>query len=79
MAVARLYVESGKFTEAEEQLKIAADKFRDDVRVVLCYAMLKDVMNQPEEALKLYREAVKKHPKEPAVYNNWLCITCSTA
>jgi hypothetical protein len=32
--------------------------------------MLKDVMNQPEEALKLYREAVKKHPKEPAVYNN---------
>ena len=70
VAVARLYVESGKFAEAEEQLKIARDKFHDDVRVLLCYAMLKDVINQPEEALKLYREAVKTHPKEPAVYNN---------
>ena len=32
--------------------------------------MLKDQINQPDEAIKLYLEAEKTHPKDPAVYNN---------
>ena len=70
IAVARMYAASGKFTEAEEQLRQANKKFPDDMRVLLGYAMLKDQMNQPEEALKLYQQVEKKHPKEPSVHND---------
>jgi len=70
VAVARLYVESGKFTEAEDQYQQALKKFPDDVRVILGYAMLKDQMKQPEEALRFYQQAAKKHPKQPSVYND---------
>ncbi len=70
VAVARLYVVGGKFTEAEEQYQQALKKFPNDIRVLLGYAMLKDQMNQPQEALKFYQQAEKKHPKQPAVYND---------
>jgi Tfp pilus assembly protein PilF len=70
IAVARLYTETGKYAEAEDQYQQAKKAAPDDIRVLLGYAVLKDQMNRPDEALKLYREAEKKHPKEPAVYNN---------
>ena len=65
-----LYVESGKFTEAEEQYQQAMKMAPDDIRVLLGYAMLKDQVNQPQEAMKFYRKAEQKHPKEPSVYND---------
>ena len=67
VAVARLYVESGKFPEAEEQYQQAMKKFPDDIRVLLGYAILKDQLNQPQDALKLYQQAANKHPREPSV------------
>ncbi len=70
IAVAHLYVESGKFTEAEDQYQQALKKAPNDIRVLLGYALLKDQMNQPQEALKFYQQAVQKHPKQPSVYNN---------
>ena len=70
VAVAELYVKSGKFTQAEAQYKQALDKFPTDLRVLLGYAMLKDQMHDSAEALKLYREAERKHSDQPAVYNN---------
>ena len=70
VAVARLYVESGKFTEAEEQYQQAMKMAPNDIRALLGYAMLKDQMNQPQEALKLYQQAQQKYPKDPSVYNN---------
>jgi tetratricopeptide (TPR) repeat protein len=70
VSVARLYAETGKFAEAEDQYRQASKVAPDDIRVQLGYAMLKDQMNQPDEALKLYQQAEQKHPKEPAVYNN---------
>jgi Tfp pilus assembly protein PilF len=70
VAVAHLYTETGKFADAEDQYKQAAKIAPDDIRVLLGYAMLKDQMNQPGEALKLYQQAEQKHPKQPAVYNN---------
>ncbi len=70
VAVAHLYTETGKFAEAEEQYRQAAKIAPDDIRILLGYAMLKDQINQPDEALKLYQQAEEKHPKEPAVYNN---------
>ena len=70
VAVARLYIESGKFTEAEEQYQQAMKMAPSDIRVLLGYAMLKDQMNQPQEALSFYKQAQQKHPKDPSVYNN---------
>ncbi len=70
VAVAHLYTETGKFADAEEQYRQAAKIAPDDIRVLLGYAMLKDQMNQPDEAIKLYQQAEQKHPKEPSVYNN---------
>ena len=68
--MADLYVESGKFTEAEAQYQQAMKKAPDDIRVLLGYAMLKDQMHQPQEALKFYQQAEQKHPKQPSVYND---------
>jgi Tfp pilus assembly protein PilF len=70
VAVARLYVESGKLPEAEEQYQQALKLAPNDLRALLGYAMLKDQMNQPQEAIKLYQQAEKKYPKHAAVYNN---------
>ncbi|MEI8372486.1 MAG: tetratricopeptide repeat protein [Planctomycetota bacterium] len=70
ISVARLYVESGKFKEAEDQYQQVLKKAPNDIRVLLGYAMLKDQMNQPQEALKFYQQAAQKHPKQPSVYNN---------
>jgi hypothetical protein len=70
VAVAQLYITTGKFAEAEDQFRQAMKIGPDDIRVLLGYAMLKDQMNQPDDATKLYLQAEKKHPKEPAVYNN---------
>jgi len=70
VAVAHLYVESGKFSEAEDQYRQAMKLAPNDVRVLLGYAMLKDRMNQPKEALAFYKQAQQKHPKDPSVYNN---------
>lgn len=70
VAVAHLYIVTGKLAEAEDQFREAQKIDKDDIRVLLGYAMLKDQMNQPEEAIKLYLQAEKKYPKNPAVYNN---------
>jgi Tfp pilus assembly protein PilF len=70
ISVANLYIESGKYTEAEDQYQQAMKLAPDDIRVLLGYAMLKDAMNQPQEAIKFYQHAKQKHPKDPSVYNN---------
>ena len=70
VAVAHLYLESGKFTEAEDQYQQAYKIAPNDIRVLLGYAMLKDQVNQPQEALKFDQQAEKKYPKQASVYNN---------
>lgn len=70
VAVAQLYTETGKYAEAEDQYRQAVKVEPNDIRVLLGYAMLKDQMNQPDEALKFYQQAEEKHAKQPAVYNN---------
>ena len=70
VAVARLYVVSGKFAEAEEQYQQAMKTAPNDIRVLLGYAMLKDQTNEPQVALKYYQKAEQKYPKQPAVYND---------
>ncbi len=70
VAVARLYEESNNLPAAEEEFKKALKLSATDLRVLLGYAKLKDRMNQPQEAIKFYQQAERKHPKEPTVFNN---------
>ena len=70
VAVARLYEENGQLPEAEQQYKKGLKESPGDLRALLSYARLKDRMGKADEALNLYRQAVKAHPDEPAVYNN---------
>lgn len=63
VAVARLYEESGRLAEAEQQYKKGLKESPDDLRPLLGYARLKDRLGQTEESLNLYRKAVKAHPR----------------
>jgi Tfp pilus assembly protein PilF len=70
LSLANLYTETGKFTEAEDQYHQALKIAPDDIRVLLGYAKLRDRMNRPEEAIKLYQLAEQKHPKNASLYND---------
>jgi Tfp pilus assembly protein PilF len=70
VAVARLYVESGKLTEAAKHYQEALRREPNNLPALLGYAHLKDLADEPAEARKLYLRAVKAHPKEAAAHNN---------
>ena len=72
VSVARLYVESGKLDDAEQQYKLALnDKEKPDyLPALLGYAELKERLGQPDGAIQLYQRAVKAYPQEGSVHNN---------
>jgi tetratricopeptide (TPR) repeat protein len=72
VAVARLYEESGKLAEAEQQYQLAlADKEQPNcLPALLGYARLKESLGKPNEAIQLYQRAAKAHPRQASVYNN---------
>ncbi len=70
VAVARLYEESGNLTEAEEKFRDALRVAPKDIGALLGYAHLKDRLEQPAEARRLYMRAATAHPKQAAVHNN---------
>jgi tetratricopeptide (TPR) repeat protein len=70
VAVARWYVETGNFAEAEQHYRQALKMKADYLPALLGYADLKDVIGQPGEALKFYQLAIKTAPKNAAPYNN---------
>jgi Tfp pilus assembly protein PilF len=70
VAVARLYADANRLSEAETQYKKALKLKSDYLPALLGYAQVKDQMGLPLEALKLYHQAAKAHPREPSVYNN---------
>ena len=70
VAVARMYEESGKLAEAENEYKRAFQIAPKDLRVLLGYARLKDHMDEPQEALKYYQKAVEAHSDTASVFNN---------
>jgi len=70
VAVARLYVESGKLTEAAKHYQEALRREPNNLPALLGYAHLKDLLEEPAEARKLYLQAVRAHPKEASAHNN---------
>ncbi len=70
VAIARLYEESGKNTEAEQYYQMALKERPDDLKSLLGYARLQENQGRFNEAIALYQQALKAHPKEAVAYNN---------
>ena len=70
MAIARLYEQSGKMADAEQQYELALKEKPNDLPALLGYARLKDFLEKPNEAIQLYQRAAKAHPRQASVHNN---------
>lgn len=69
-AIARLYEESGKNTEAEQYYRMALKEKDDDLTALLGFARFQENQGRINEAVALYQKAVQTHPKEASAYNN---------
>ena len=70
VAVARLYMESEKYGDAEQQFQRALNEKRDFLPALLSYAELKERMGRPDDAIDLYKRAAGMYPQEASIYNN---------
>jgi tetratricopeptide (TPR) repeat protein len=71
VAIGRVYQEAGNLPDAEQQYQAALRLSHDEhLGALLAYARLKEDLGQKNEALALYQQAAKTHPKDPSVYNN---------
>jgi tetratricopeptide (TPR) repeat protein len=70
VAIARLYEESGKTAEAEQQYQMALGEKSNHLPALLGYAHLLDSQGKPSEAIELYQRAVKAYPRQASVHNN---------
>jgi tetratricopeptide (TPR) repeat protein len=70
VAIGRLYSQSGKLAEAEQQYQLALKEKSDFLPALLAYAELKERMGQPNGAIECYQKAATAYPQDPSVYNN---------
>jgi tetratricopeptide (TPR) repeat protein len=70
VALARVYQQSGRTAEAEQQYRLALRNRPNDLPAMLGYAQLQDQLGRTKEALELYQRAVKAYPREASVHNN---------
>jgi len=70
VAVARLYEQSGKSADAEQQYQAALTLKPDFLPALLGYARLKEQLGQTNDANSLYQRAVKAYPRQASVHNN---------
>jgi tetratricopeptide (TPR) repeat protein len=74
-AIGRLYEQSGRLAEAEQQYQLALNENRDHLGALLGCAQLKERQGKPNDAIQLYQRAAKAHPQEASVSNNLgLCL-----
>jgi Tfp pilus assembly protein PilF len=76
VAVARLYMQSDKLGDAEQQFQLALTAKPDFLPALLGYAELQERMGQPDAAVRLYQKAAGLYPQEASVYNN-LGLCCA--
>ncbi len=69
-AVARLYEQSGRLSEAVDSYQKALDDNPNNLAAMLGLARVKSRLDKHEEALALYLRALKAHPDNASVYNN---------
>ncbi|MBN1395378.1 MAG: tetratricopeptide repeat protein [Pirellulales bacterium] len=79
VAVARLYEESGNTTDAMSQYLAALELKDDYLPALLGYARLEERAGRIDEAMRIYRYAIKTNPKQtaPALNNMALCYARS--
>lgn len=70
VAFARMYEQSSKWGDAEQQYQAALNLKDDYLPALLGYAQLKERLGQPAEALQYYQKAAQKYPQEASVHNN---------
>jgi tetratricopeptide (TPR) repeat protein len=70
VAIARRSEEIGNQADAEQQYQAALRINADHLPALLGYARLKEQLGLANEAVALYRQAAKSHPREPSVHNN---------
>jgi tetratricopeptide (TPR) repeat protein len=70
VAIARLYVDTSKLGEAEQQYDLALKMKPDYLPALLGYAELKERMGQPDDAIRFYQRAAAVYPTESSVHNN---------
>ena len=70
VASARLYEKNGDLNAAELQYQKALTADAGNLPALLAYAHLEDNRRQFSDADRLYREAIKQHPKEASVFND---------
>ena len=70
VAIARLYEQSGKMAEAEQQYQLALKEKPNHLPALLGYAHLKDYLGKPNEAIQLYQRAAKAYPRQASIHNN---------
>jgi Flp pilus assembly protein TadD len=70
VAVGRLYMESEKYGDAEQQFQRALKEKPDFLPAFLSYAELKERMGRPDDAIELYKRAAGMYPQEASIYNN---------
>jgi tetratricopeptide (TPR) repeat protein len=70
VATARLYEKNGDLNAAELQYQKALSADAGNLPALLAYAHLEDNRRQFSDADRLYKEAIKQHPKEASVFND---------
>ncbi|MEN6558458.1 MAG: tetratricopeptide repeat protein [Thermoguttaceae bacterium] len=70
VSIARLYEQSNKLAEAEQQYQLALHEKPNDVPALLGYAHLKELQEHPNDAIRLYQRAIKAGSDQVSVYNN---------
>lgn len=66
LLMARVAIEQAKYGEADEHLKLAAEKHPDESRIPYLQAIVEERRERYPEALKLYEKAQELDPKNPA-------------
>ena len=70
VATARIYEKNGDASAAAVQYQKALDADPNNLPALLGYAALHDGQREYGDADKLYQEAIKRHPKDAAVFND---------
>ena len=70
------YIKRGQYKVAEEKLLKAIEIDDEYVKAYTTFAVLKDLLNEPEEAENYYLEALDLQPKDPQLLNNYGTFLC---
>ena len=69
VALASLYIQKGNAAKADALLQSMANKYPDNSEILVLAGKIKLAQNKPDEAVKTFKAAIAKQPKDPGGYN----------